>query len=457
MGEVAFKAYPKQVEFFKSRKKYVAFGGARGGGKSWAARTKMILLATYYPGIQILLLRRTLKELRGNHIIPLMQQLHGLADFKSQEKEFVFENGSRITLGYCQAETDVLQYQGQAYDVIFLEEATQFTEFQFQSLTESNRSSGLCKVKFEPRMYFTCNPGGVGHAWVKRLFVDRDYRQSERAEDYELIRSYVYDNKFLIENSPDYIRTLENLPEDRRRAMLEGDWDIFEGQYFGEFNRDIHVIEPFVIPSHWKRYRVLDYGLDMLACYWIAIDTQGKAYVYKELYKSGLVISDAARAIKDMTEPSEHIYTTIAPPDLWNRRQETGKSAEELFSNNGIYLMKADNNRVQGWYNVKVWLKPYKDEQEITTASIVFFKNCVNLIRCLPQLQYDEKDPNDVANEPHELTHAPDAIRYFLAGRPSRTDTIRTALPVDMPEDLRQDLENDPNAMQMWLREHGMI
>ncbi|MGE5437508.1 MAG: phage terminase large subunit, partial [Syntrophothermus sp.] len=207
MPTINISPYKKQIEFFKSTKKYIAFGGARGGGKSWAARAKMMLLASNYPGIQILLLRRTLKELRGNHIIPLMQQLDGVAVYKSQEKEFIFPNSSRITLGYCQAETDVLQYQGQAYDVIFLEEATQFTEFQFQSLTESNRSSGMCKKKFLPRMYFTCNPGGVGHVWVKRLFVDRDYKNKENPDDYELIRSYVYDNKFLMDNSPDYIRT----------------------------------------------------------------------------------------------------------------------------------------------------------------------------------------------------------------------------------------------------------
>lgn len=421
MGEVKLTPYPKQVEFFRSTKKYVAFGGARGGGKSWAARTKMMLLALNYPGIQMLLLRRTLKELRGNHIIPLMQQLNGLAEYKAQEKEFVFENGSRITLGYCQAETDVLQYQGQAYDVIFLEEATQFTEFQFQSLTESNRSSGLCKVKFEPRMYFTCNPGGVGHTWVKRLFVDRDYRQSEKAEDYELIRSFVYDNKFLIENSPDYVRTLENLPEDRRKAMLEGDWDIFEGQYFPEFRRDIHVCEPFPIPEHWNRYVSLDYGLDMLACYWYAIDTQNNIYCYKELHESNLIISEACKRIKEING-KDNIKIRYAPPDLENRRQDTGKSAFDIFRENGINLTRADNRRVDGWLAVKEWIKVNWSEDEqtgetIKSTKLKIFSNCTNLIRCLPQVQRDEKDPNDIAIEPHELTHAPDALRYFCIMR----------------------------------------
>jgi phage terminase large subunit len=154
----------------------------------------------------------------------------------------------------------------------------------------------------------------------------------------------------------------------------------------------------------------------MLAAYWIAVDTHNKAYVYKELYQPGLIISGAAEAIKKLK--TEDIYRIIAPPDLWNRRQETGKSAADLFRDNGLSLVMANNDRVQGWYNLKEWLKPYKDEQGIMTASLVITKNCTNLIRTLPQLQCDDKDPNDVATEPHNLTHAADGIRYFIAGRP---------------------------------------
>lgn len=409
--------YPKQIQFFKADSKYIAYGGARGGGKSWAARIKASLLSLNYAGIQILLLRRTLPELRENHIIPLQKLLKGIAQYRDQSKEFIFPNGSRIVLGYCATESDVLQYQGQAYDVIFMEEATQFTEYQFQTLTESSRPSGMCKEPFSPRMYFTCNPGGVGHTWVKRLFIDKHYRHKERKEDYTFIKSLVYDNKFLMEQDPDYVRTLENLPEDRRRAMLHGDWDVFEGQYFDEFNRDIHVIEPIDIPDDWRRYITMDYGLDMLAAYWIAVDNANKAYVYREVYQSGLIISDAAKAIQ-RASGKDNIYQIIAPPDLWNRRQETGKSAADIFRDNGLRLSQAIADRVRGWYALKEWLKPYKDEQGITTAKLVIFKNCLNLIRTLPQLQYDTRNPNDVANEPHELTHGPDAIRYFIAGRP---------------------------------------
>lgn len=411
------RPYPKQIAFFKARARYIAYGGARGGGKSWAARTKAILLALRYGGIQILLLRRTFPELKENHVVPMRKLLKGIAEYRQSSKTFLFPNESRIVLGYCKAESDVLQYQGQAYDVIFMEEATQFTQFQFMTLTESNRASGLCKEKFKPRMYFTCNPGGVGHTWVKRLFIDRDYKQSERPEDYIFIQAKVYDNKFIMENDPDYVRVLENLPKDRRKAMLDGDWDVYEGQYFSEFDRAIHVIEPFFIPENWNRYFVMDYGLDMLAGYFIAVDELGRGYVYKEIYQSGLIITDAVKAIKEAT--TEEISQYIAPPDMWNRRQDTGKSVADIFAEEGIYLTKARNDRVMGWYNLKEWLKVKRDEYGQKAAALQIFQNCHNLIRCFPQAQYDQKNPNDVAKEPHEITHSLDAMRYFVAGRPT--------------------------------------
>ena len=427
--KLRIEPYPKQVRFFNSTKRYVAYGGARGGGKSWAARTKAMLLALNYDGIQILLLRRTLKELRENHVLPLVTRLQGIAKYNAQDKEFIFPNGSRILLGYCAAESDVLQYQGQAYDVIFLEEATQFTEFQFTTLTETNRSSGMMKEKFPPRMYFTCNPGGIGHTWVKRLFIDKDYRNKENPNNYDFIPSTVYDNEFIMTNNPEYIENLENLPEMRKRAMLYGDWDAFEGQYFGEFNRDIHVIEPFIIPEHWNRYTTKDYGLDMLANYWIAVDTHNYVYIYKELYESDLIVSAAAKRIKEVNS-TDKVTIKYAPPDLENRQKDTGKSIVDLFRENGEYLNKSDNSRVAGWMAVKEWLKVIDSKdietgEPIKTSRLKIFSNCTNLIRCLPLLQCDEKNPNDVATEPHELTHAPDALRYFCIMRQCPTIEVK--------------------------------
>lgn len=410
------KLYPKQEEFCKSKAKYTCYGGARGGGKSFVARIKAILLALYYPGIQILLLRRTLNELRENHVMPLQKELkckqkEKIAQYKSQEKVFDFPNGSRIILGYCDNEADVLQYQGQAYEAIFIEEATHFTEFQFNCLKESNRLSGQCRKQIKPRMYLTCNPGGVGHTWVKRLFIDRDFSENEDPKEYKFIPALVYENEYIMKNDPNYVKALESLPEDRRRAMLYGDWDIFEGQFFTEFKRNIHIIEPFEIPKDWYVYFVIDYGLDKLAGYWIAVDYNSNAYVFREVYESNLLVSEARDKIKEMT--NESIYLYLAPPDLWNRHKETGKSTADIFAEGGIDLYKTNNDRIQGWLQMKEWLKPYKDEQGYVTAKLKIFNTCKNLIRCLPQIQHDTKKVGDIANEPHELTHSVDAIRGF--------------------------------------------
>ena len=375
-------------------------GKSRGGGKSFAVRMKAKLMCINYPGIKILILRRTFPELRENHILPLLMDLKGIATYKETEKSFTFPNGSRLRFGYCDTETDVLQYQGQEFDIIFMDEATQFTEYQYNTLTACLRGAN----DFPKRFYLTCNPGGVGHEWVKRLFIDREYRNTENAEEYTFIAARVYDNKALIEKDTGYVKMLENLPEDLRRAWLEGDWNVFAGQYFKEFREDIHTIEPFEIPKEWRRYRTIDYGLDMLACYFIAIDTLNRAYVYKEIYESGLIVSEAAKKILDYT--NEEIYQTYAPPDIWNRQKDTGKSMAELFLDNGVYLTRADNNRVQGWMALKEWLKPFTDETGEQIASLRIFRNCKNLIRTLPMLQFDNKNPNDTANEPHEITHS---------------------------------------------------
>lgn len=420
--------YPKQIQFCKATNKRICYGGARGGGKSYVSRIKMILLALNYSGIQILLLRRTLKELRENHVLQFQRLLKNIANYKESTKEFIFPNGSRIVLGYCDSEKDVLQFQGQAYEVIVLEEATMFTEFQYQALTESNRLSGNMKEPFVPRMYFTCNPGGVGHAWVKRLFIDRDYKQSEDPKDYLFIPAQVFENKFLMENDPEYVKTLENLPEDRKQAMLYGNWDVFDGQYFREFNRNIHVIEPFVIPENWNKYIAIDYGLDMFAVLFIAVDTEGTAYVYNEIYKSNLIVSEASQMLKSFMR-GKNFVDIYAPKDLWSRNRDTGKSTFELFYESGIMFTEASNMRVNGWLNVKEWLKVVKARDIHTgelkeTSKLKIFSNCKNLIRCIPQLQYDEKNPNDVSTEPHEITHITDALRYFCTMRINKTKEI---------------------------------
>lgn len=410
---------PKQEQFLRSLRRRVCYGGARGGGKSWVVRAKATLLALNYPGIKIIILRRTYADLWQNHVLELRKLLEpDIATYRDSEKAMVFPNGSRIRFGYCAAEADVLQYQGQEYDIMFLDEATQFTEYMYNCLVASNRGAN----EFPHRMYLTCNPGGVGHAWVKRLFIDKDYTEAENPDDYEFIPAKVYDNKVLVDKDPEYVRMLETLPEDMRRAWLDGDWNVFAGQYFREWRDDIHVIDPIEIPGWWRRYFAMDYGLDMLAGYWIAVDGEGQAYVYREIYQSGLIASEAAQKIKELT-CGENIDQWLAPPDMWNRRNDTGRSVADIFVEQDIPLTRVDNDRINGWQDVHEWLKPYDTVDAVTgepkkTAGLRFFRCCRNVIRCLPMIQYDEHKANDVAKEPHELTHAPDAIRYFCSGRP---------------------------------------
>ncbi len=421
MREIIIEPNEKQKKFFESTAKYTAYGGARGGGKSWAMRMKLILLALNYGGIQILLLRRTLAELRENHLLPMMAILKGIATYSAGEKEFRFQNGSRIKLGYCDSENDVLQFQGQAYEVIGLEEATHFTEFQFLALTESNRVSGNMKTGFKPRMYFTCNPGGVGHEWVKRRFIDREFRGSEKPEDYIFVKSLVFDNKYIMENNPEYLDTLMNLPETRRKAMLYGDWDAFEGAFFPEFDPRRHIIVGKAdIPEGAIRFRALDYGLDMTACLWCAACGDGSIIIYRELYESNLLLSEAAERIISATDKNERIRYTVASPDLWNRRQESGKSGFDIMSASGLRnMIKADNSRIAGWRVVREYLKSgssYGGEPKLRISS-----ECKNLIRCIPLLRFDERVREDAADTPHEITHAPEAMRYALMSRQPKT------------------------------------
>ena len=428
----------KQAAFFTADSRFIAYGGARGGGKSWAVRRKALLLSLNYPGIKILLLRRTYPELRENHVLPLISELHGLADYKDADKSFIFLNGSRIKLGYCDSENDVLQYQGQEYDIIFIDEATQFSEYQFQTLTACLRGANA----FPKRMYLTCNPGGRGHAWVKRLFIDKAYIGSENPADYTFIPARVYDNPALLEHDKGYVQMLENLPHGLREAWLNGSWDVFAGQYFTMFNRDVHVINPFAVPSSWQRYVAFDYGRDMLAAYLFAVDFNNNAYIIRELYEGrdnnmgengqGHIVSAAAKRIKEVM--GDNIDTYFAPPDLWNKHADTGKSTAEIFAEFGIPLVKTSNDRVQGWRDMAEWLKVIEDEQGQPSSRLKIFASCLNLIRCLPLVQYDEKKPDDISKDPHELTHSVDAVRYFCAGRPAGKEITVNSDDEDFPD-----------------------
>jgi phage terminase large subunit len=381
--------------------------------------------------LKVLLLRRTFPELEANHLIPLQHALkkvikddkgnivyeYNIAEYKEAKKAFYFPNGSILKLGYCQYENDAKQYQGHEYDVIIFEEATSFTESMIKFISTALRSA---RPDFESRIYYTCNPGGPAHAYIKRLFIDREYEDMERPDDYEFIESLVYDNEIIMENDSQYIQLLNNLDPELRRAHRDGDWDALAGQYFREFKRQVHVTEPFTIPKEWKHYCSIDYGLDMFAVLFFAIDYNKNVYVYNEIHKKNLIISDAAKLLNSFLKTYPKMSGMYAPPDLDYRRQDTGKTALQLFSENGLVFDVSSNNRIAGWYNVKEMLKftgKYEEKAQgynITKKPIMhIFSNCKTLIKNLPVAQHDEKRPEDIASEPHEITHILDALRYF--------------------------------------------
>lgn len=410
---------PKQKLFCQARTRYIAYGGARGGGKSHVARVKARGGAVAYPGIRILMLRKEYPELEQTVVLPMRQSIPPeLANYNGTLRMHTFVNGSVIKYGHYDSSGD-LEYQGQEWDWIFMEEATQFTEHEFRVLGACLRGA----TKIPRRMYLTCNPGGIGHEWVKRLFVDGEYDagRGERAEDYTFIPATVEDNPQLLSGSPEYLQMLESLPDDVRQAWRYGSWDALAGLYFPEFRLETHVIEPFDrIPAGWKKYRAIDYGLDMLACLWIAVDYDGRCYVYREVQQPNLIVSEAAGLINSLTPAGERIEFTVGPPDMWNRQKDSGKSMAEIFARNGVALVRASNNRVQGWMAEKEMLKPLKDGKD--RPGLLVTSECRGLIRNIRLIQHDGKNPSDCATEPHSITHINDALRYFCVTRTLRAE-----------------------------------
>lgn len=423
------KITAKQELFINSKAFETLFGGAAGGGKSYGQLIDAFLYALKYPKSKQIIFRKTFPDLEKS-IIRTSLELYPreVAIYTSNKHVWTFKNGSIIDFGYIDNENDVYQYQSAEYDVIRFDELTHFTEYMYTYMISRCRGAN----PYPKGIKSSTNPGGVGHTWVKDRFIDigepniihecKLLPDNPKVSTRIFIPSLVTDNKFMLEYDPDYIDRLDNLPEKERKALKYGDWDIYDGMFFPEFKRRLHVIEPFQISKDWNKYIAFDYGLDMFAVVFVAVDNKNKAYVYNEIYKSNLIVSEAAQMLKSYMR-GEKFKAILAPPDLWNRNRDTGKSTAEIFFDNGILLDKASNDRIAGWLNVKEWIKPHKARNEQTgevyeDSNIKIFANCLNLIRCLPQLQHDEKNPNDCAIEPHEITHIPDALRYFCISRP---------------------------------------
>lgn len=361
-------------------------------------------------------MRRTFPDL-DKSLIRVSRDVYrsDLATYNESKHIWRFVNNSIIDFGYMDSDSAVYQYQSAEYDVIRFDELTHFTEFMYVYMLSRLRGAN----PYPKQIKSTTNPGNIGHNWVRERFIDLAPPDTTIQTEHgtrRFIPSLVQDNKFLMASDPEYIRRLEALPEKERKALLYGDWDIFEGQYFAEFRRDIHTCDPFIIPPEWKRYRGMDYGLDMAACVWAAFDPHGNCYVYREYARPDRVISDAARDILDLT--AEPIAVTFAPFDMWGRSRESGQTQAELFSKSGLIMSEVRQAREAGWLSIHEWLKVI-DDGTGPKARLTIFNTCTKLIKHLPQLQHDQKNPTDCATEPHDITHLPDALRYLLAGRPT--------------------------------------
>lgn len=423
----------RQRAFFASEALHTMYGGARGGGKSWAARRKAVLLCIAYAGLRVLLVRRTMPELRENHIIPLLSELDGYAQYRQDDRAFVFPNGSRLKLGYCDCDSDMIQYQGNEYDAIFFEEATNLREewIRFIATTlRTGRTDG-----FRTRIYYTCNPGGVSHAYFKRLFIDRQFVEGEDPDDYLYIPATVRDNAVLMERNPGYIKQLEALPENLRRAHLDGDWNVFDGAFFAElrlFTKPLsdatmtHVVEPFDIPYSWRIYRSFDWGYSKpSACLWWAVDYDGRAYLADELYtcaaRGGTMIPDTG-----LKWSADQVFAEIhrRESERFPGRQITGVADPAIWAENGgepivaaadrhqVYFDRADHTRIAGWMQVRRRLQFGEDGRPM----LYIFSTCKNTLRTLPILQYSARDPEDL--DTTEEDHIADALRYFCMMSP---------------------------------------
>lgn len=422
------RAQPKQTLFLKDKHRHIAYGGARGGGKSWAVRTKSKLLAFRYPGIKILIVRKTYKELQNNHIEQLTAELAGFAKYNRSDKMFRFPNGSTISFGYCANEGDLGQYQGAEYDVVFIDEAGQLQESWIRKINLCVRGTN----GFPKRTYYTLNPGGPGHAYFKRVFVDRNFNPDENPDDYFFIQAKVEDNKALMDTQPDYLRELENLPPTLRAAWKDGRWDVYEGQFFEDF-RDVpehykdrrwtHVIEPFEIPDGWTICRSYDFGYGKpFSCAWWAVDYDGTIYRIMELYGCTRTPNEGVKWTPD--KQFEEIHKTemqhpwlkgktiigVADPAIWDASR--GESVADTAARYGVFFTPGDNERIAGWMQCHYRLQFDEDGY----PRMYVFNTCRAFIRTIPTLIYDEHRAEDLDTKMED--HVADEWRYFCMSRP---------------------------------------
>jgi hypothetical protein len=406
-----------QTDFLAAGEKDVLYGGAAGGGKSFA----MLIDPLRYCHItehRALILRRSMPELR--ELIDKSRELYPIAfkgaKFKEVEKLWQFPSGAKIEFGFLERDADVYRYQGQAYSWIGFDEITHLpTEFGWNYLASRLRTTNPAIKTY---LRCTANPGGVGASWVKKRYVEPSEQNTSFEGKDGLTRKFIpallQDNPHLAEDG-EYERMLKSLPAIQRKQLLEGNWDINEGAAFAEFEPPVHVIPPFELPSWWERVKAVDYGYAAESCcLWAAIDPEDKTIIiYRELYKKGLTGEALGDTITEMEMEEIKSIAGVLDTAAWSRTGYTGPTIGEILVNKGHKLRRADKNRIAGKTQLHEHLRVNKSTGR---PRLQIFNTCVNLIKELQALPLSKSNPEDV--DTHAADHAYDALRYLLMSRP---------------------------------------
>ena len=411
-----------QTEFLAAAETDVLYGGAAGGGKSYAMLVDPLRYA-HRAAHRALIIRRSMPELR--ELIDKSRELYPKAfpgcKYREVEKLWNFPSGAKIEFGFLERDADVYRYQGQAYSWIGFDEITHLpTEFSWNYLASRLRTTDS---EIIPYMRCTANPGGVGAHWVKKRYID----PAEHNEPFEgtdgLTRKFIPakldDNPYLAKDGR-YEKMLLALPPTQRKQLLEGNWDVNEGAAFTEFNLEEHVIPPFEIPINWERVKGIDYGYaSESACIWATVDpSDGTLIVYRELYQKGLTGQDLGFAITEMELQDPFSVPGVLDTAAWNRTGTTGPTVGETLVRQGHKLRRADKNRIQG----KIQIHEYLRIQHTGRPRIQIFNTCPNLIRELQSIPLDSANPEDVDTKAQD--HAYDALRYLIMSRPRVNDPL---------------------------------
>ena len=410
-----------QTDFLAASETDVLYGGAAGGGKSYAMLVDPLRFA-HRAAHRALILRRSMPELR--ELIDKSRELYPKAfpgcKYKEVEKLWNFPSGAKVEFGFLERDADVYRYQGQAYSWIGFDEIThQATEFAWNYLASRLRTTD---PEIIPYMRCTANPGGVGAHWVKKRYIDPSppYESFKGADGLtrKFIPARLDDNPYLAGDGR-YEQMLKALPPTQRRQLLEGDWEVAEGAAFTEFDRELHIIEPFEIPMHWERIKGIDYGYaSESACIWGAVDKEdGTLIIYRELYRKGLLGTELGHMITEMELNDPMSVPGVLDTACWNRTGTTGPTVGETLVKAGHKLRRADKNRIAG----KIQIHEYLKVQQSGRPKLQIFNTCPNLIRELQSIPLDKSNPEDVDTKASD--HAYDALRYLIMARPRVHDT----------------------------------